>query len=369
MNNPFITIGYSGPEYFCDREEETSKLERALRSGRNVTLISPRRLGKTGLIQHTFHRMRQEAHSKCFYLDIYNTQNQLEFVQLLGQTILGSLDGTIDKIIGQVSSFFKSCRPIMEFDPITGQPKLSFDIVSSQCETSLKEIFDYLQHSGYDCYVAIDEFQQITHYPEKGTEALLRSLIQFTPNIHFVFSGSKQSLMSEIFSTPSRPFYQSTQKMGLEPLKEDVYYAFSAALCKQAGKDLPEEVFHRFYDFAKGYTWYVQDLMSRLYDIDEKDYTLNHAAVVLKEVKKEGDVMYRDYIDLIATGQRKLLRAIAQEDNVPKPFDNAFMKQYALGALSSTKLALNTLVKNNIVVKSEQGYYIYDRYLSLWLQS
>lgn len=57
-----------------------------------------------------------------------------------------------------------------------------------------------------------------------------------------------------------------------------------------------------------------------------------------------------------------------REDNVPKPFDSAFMKRYALGALSSTKLALNTLVKNNIVVKSEQGYYIYDRYLSLWLQ-
>ncbi len=57
--NLFLLSGYHSPDYFCDREEETEKLVSALRNGRNVTLVSPRRMGKTGLIRHAFHRMEQ----------------------------------------------------------------------------------------------------------------------------------------------------------------------------------------------------------------------------------------------------------------------------------------------------------------------
>ena len=68
-----------------------------------------------------------------------------------------------------------------------GAPKISFDT-----QTGLQEIFNYLKNSGKRCYIAIDEFQQITEYPEKGVEALLRSHIQFSENVKFIFSGSKK---------------------------------------------------------------------------------------------------------------------------------------------------------------------------------
>ena len=52
--NPFIYEGYEGPDYFCDRTEETENVISDLQNGRNVTLVSPRKIGKTGLILHTF---------------------------------------------------------------------------------------------------------------------------------------------------------------------------------------------------------------------------------------------------------------------------------------------------------------------------
>lgn len=52
--NPFLITGYQGPDYFCDREKETASLMSALKNGRNITLISPRRMGKTGLIKNVF---------------------------------------------------------------------------------------------------------------------------------------------------------------------------------------------------------------------------------------------------------------------------------------------------------------------------
>lgn len=368
MQNPFITIGYSGPEYFCDRETETQKLSEALINGRNVALISPRRLGKTGLIRHTFHRLVNEDSSRrCFYIDIYNTQNQTDLVQMLANVILGSMDSFSDKLMKSLSTFFKSCRPVFSMDPMTGAPTVSLDIQPQFSSVSLKEIVSYMAESGHECFVAIDEFQQILEYPEKGTEALLRSIAQFAPNVHFIYAGSKQHLMSDMFTSPKRPFYQSTQRMGLLPLNEDIYYEFAKNMMQKAGKALPKEVFSNVYSFARGYTYYIQDIMNRLFTKAETEVTMSQLQKIYSDLKEEGETVYKDYCDIIARGQLKLLLAIAKEDIVKQPYEADFMRRHNLTAVSSVKLALNALVKNGIVAKSPEGYYIYDRYLSLWL--
>lgn len=205
--NPFLITGYQGPDYFCDREKETASLMSALKNGRNITLISPRRMGKTGLIKNVFYYIQKENKSAaCFYLDIFSTQNLQEFVSLLGRSVLGKLDTLSQSTLKSLFSFFKSCRPVISADEITGMPSVTLDFIPERSEETLKEIFTYLNQSGVECYIAIDEFQQIMEYPEKGVEGLLRSYIQFTPNVHFIFSGSKKHLMESIFFSIKRPF-------------------------------------------------------------------------------------------------------------------------------------------------------------------
>lgn len=369
MVNPFFTVGYGGPDYFCDREEETAKLINALVNGRNIALISPRRIGKTGLIQHAFHRLNAEdASRRCFYIDIFNTQNQHDFVLALAREILGSMDSFSDKLMTNLTAFFKSCRPVFSMDPYSGTPTVSLDIQPQSCDASLKEILEYMNSSGHECFVAIDEFQQILEYPEKGTEALIRSVVQFAPKVHFVFAGSKQHLMAKIFSSPRRPFYQSTARMGLTPLKENVYYEFAARLMRQSGKELPEEVFHHAYTFAHGFTYYIQDIMNRLYSKHTESISMDDLMQIYSDIREEGETVYKDYCDLLAKGQLRLLRAIAAEDTVVQPHESGFMHKHRLTAVSSVKLALNALVTGGIVEKSPSGYSIYDRYLSLWLK-
>ena len=78
-NNPFVISGYRGPEYFCDRVRETGKLVSALVNERNVTLMAPRRYGKTGLVKNVFHSLPEEY--ATIYVDIYSTENLHEFTQ------------------------------------------------------------------------------------------------------------------------------------------------------------------------------------------------------------------------------------------------------------------------------------------------
>lgn len=168
VNNPFLIYAYAGPKYFCDRIEETEHLISALRNGRNVTLMSPRRMGKTGLIQNVFHQIRREyPEAACFYMDIFSTTCLDDFIIQFGQTVIGKLDNLSQKTLATISGFFRSCRLVFSPDVLTGVPQATLDFQPSQAQATLKEIFDYLEHSGKECYIAIDEFQQITEYPEK----------------------------------------------------------------------------------------------------------------------------------------------------------------------------------------------------------
>ena len=175
-NNPFLITGYYSPEFFCDRKTETETILDALHNGRNITLIAPRRMGKTGLIRNAFYHLKeQKLDVVTIYMDIYSTQSLGDLVRLFANSVLGELDTVPQKAFNRIAQFIRSCRPVFTFDELTGTPKVTVDIASAEEESTLKEIFDYLGSSEKQCCIAIDEFQQIAEYPEKGVEALLRS--------------------------------------------------------------------------------------------------------------------------------------------------------------------------------------------------
>ena len=98
IDNPFLLYGYEGPEYFCDRKEETEEIVSSLRNGCNITLMSPRRYGKTGLIRHVFHKIKeQDPDAVCFYIDIYATNSLYDFVQTFAKAVVGKLDTPLQK--------------------------------------------------------------------------------------------------------------------------------------------------------------------------------------------------------------------------------------------------------------------------------
>ena len=367
-NNPFLVTGYHSPEYFCDRRQETETMIQALYNGRNVTLIAPRRMGKTGLVKHVFYKLReQEPDIVTFYMDIYSTQALGDFIRLFASTVLGRLDSVPQKALGRVGKFIKSCRPVFTFDELTGQPKVTIDIVPSSEEATLREIFDYLRSSEKRCYIAIDEFQQIAEYPEKGAEALLRSYIQFVPNINFIFAGSKQHIMQQMFHSAKRPFYQSTQTQVIDRIARDDYYRFAADFFTRQGRKLAEETFGYLYDAFDGHTWYIQTLLNRLYgyagnpDIGMVDYAIG-------EVVAESTYTYENLLAAYPASNIRLLKAIAKAGCVREINSGDFITEYRLRAASSVNSALKRLIDREMVYKTADGYIVYDRFMAIWLR-
>ena len=367
--NPFIYQGYESPEYFCDREAETATLLSHLKNGRNVTLISPRRIGKMGLIKNTFfYLQKEERDAVCLYLDIFATKNLHDFVEQLGVMVINDIVRKNASFIEKTIAFFSALRPVLSMDPLTGEPSVSITVEPTQEEITMRSIFNYLNESGKEIYIAIDEFQQIAEYPEKGTEALLRSYIQFAQHVHFIFSGSKHHLMAEIFGSPKHPFYQSTELMGLKPLDCSIYYDFCQNFFKQKGGNLSKDVFEQIYHQFNGHTWYIQCIMNRLYETELTIYCIEQVNAALLSILQGREPQFENLVQFFTENQFSLLKAIAKDSIVAQPTSSKFIKEHKLSGASSVKAALKALEDKELVYRTNEGYIIYDRFMDLWLK-
>jgi AAA+ ATPase superfamily predicted ATPase len=355
--------------YFCDRIEETEELIANLQNGRNTVLISPRRIGKTGLIMNAFyHILEQEKDAKCLYIDIFATKNQHDFVQMLGTAIAQEVLSRERRAVKRLLEFFGSWRPVFSTDPMTGQPTVSVSIQPTQTEVTLKTVFDYLKQSKREVYIAIDEFQQITNYPDPGIEALLRSYIQFAPNVHFVFSGSKRHLMSQIFYSPERPFYLSTVTMGLDPLHEEIYYDFARRFFENKKGTLNQDIFHYVYQRFEGVTRNIQLMLNRLYETERHVTETEQVDEAIRHVVNSNSMQYEELIGFLTDNQLAVIKAIAKKGLVESPQGADFIKQYDLPSSSSVKTALDVLTDKDIVYRTKAGYIVYDHFFAIWLK-
>ena len=368
--NPFLLYGYDGPEYFCDREKETKQILSALRNGRNITLLSPRRMGKTGLISHVFNTVqKKDKNVACFYIDIFSTKSLENFVQILGRAVVGKLDNIGKKTAKKAWSLFKSFKVVVSADPILGTPQPSIEFAPQETKNTLAEIFSYLKQSKRVCYIAIDEFQQIMEYKDEGVEALLRSYIQFCPNVHFIFSGSKQHLMTEIFGSASHPFYRSTEIFNLTAIPKDAYFVFAQKWLKQEGCNCLQDVFENLYEKLEGHTWYMQRVLNALYELAPQSIEMSHVEQCFAQIVGSEKEIYQRLLDSMTNNQCQLLVAIAKEGVVGEINSSAFIHKYRLKNASSISRSLEMLMSHEFVTKNENGYSVYDRFMALYLKT
>jgi len=364
--NPFITQGYVDSAHFCDRAEETRALLADIENGRHVTLLAPRRYGKSGLIHHAF-RSRQDL--SFIYVDLLGTTDASDFVRSFANAVVGALDTRMEKAASTFANFFKSVRPTLRTGS-DGEVGFSFEIANTATSTTLEQVFDYLAHrTEREVVIAFDEFQQVAKYPEKGLEAQLRSYIQFLPrNIHFVFAGSQMHLLGEMFSSPKRPFYQSTSFLPLDVMPCATYRAFAASFFKEAGRGFEDGIFDEIYRRFDGVTWYVQTMLNEIWASGEalKDESQIEQAVWNLVARRR--LNFHDLDVSQSTAARALLRAIARAGVVKAPTSSAFLSSQGLGSASTVASALKQLLANELVYRSDAGYVIYDRLFGEYLR-
>ena len=369
--NPFIIKGYAGAKYFCDRDEETARIIHAIQNQRNLTLVSLRKMGKTGLIFHVFEKLQQQKHIETIYLDIYQTENLNGFINQLGTSILRMKRSFNDKFREFLQNF-RSIRPVLTVDQLTGSPSLSFKISNEEdARLTLEDLFILLQEKSQTTplVVAIDEFQQIAKYPEKNVEALLRGLIQNMHEVSFIFSGSNKTLLAQMFGDATRPFYQSTEIMFLEEIQQDNYADFIQKQFKTNGKRVQPEVPGAVLNWTRVYTFYVQYLCNKIFEISTTEVTMKDFSNLTRQVMLEFQPFYLEYRNLITRPQWNLLHAIAKENGIQAVTSGEFIIKYSLNSASTVKRGIESLLDKEMIYRKQDNYFVYDLFFSRWLET
>ncbi|MFA7494539.1 MAG: ATP-binding protein [Proteiniphilum sp.] len=369
--NPFLLNNYLGPDYFCDRQEETEILLKNIDNLSNTAVFSQRRIGKTALVKHVFYLLKKIQ--STIYLDIFPTSSLKEFTDTLATAIYKEFP--MHKGTG---NFFwehlKLLRPVLKINALSGEPELTLDFSQpEQVEKSLPQLFSFLDQQGKKIVIAIDEFQQILSYPEKNVEALLRTIIQNLHNISFIFLGSDSRLMIEIFNSTKKPFYGSTKFITINKIVEEEYGLFIKNTFNSAGINMDEKIPEMILNLTCGHTYYTQRLCHEIYADQITFIREKEVKEVLYKLVQQHEAVYFQYRNLLTKTQWKTLKAVASEEMVYKPYSQEFTKKYNLGSTSTLKRNLEALVDRAIIYHNlsvEEPYYeVEDKFLMRWLQN
>lgn len=371
MKNPFLTYGYQGAEYFCDRIEETKRLTNLLENGNHVALISPRRMGKTGLLKHCFSQEILRNEYYMFIIDIYATKSLAEFTYELGRAILSVLKSKERKVWERFLQVVGSFRTGITLDAL-GLPSWNLEVGDIKAPNiTLDEIFQYLSEADKPCLIAIDEFQTIVDYKEKNVEALLRTHIQNCSNAWFVFSGSKRHMMGEMFSSPARPFYQSASIISLKPIPYQAYAKFITHHFEGHDRHIDMDAIQYLYDKFEGTTWYIQKICNEVFTASDIGCQCGIEEVddAIELSINEKDDTFQDLLSRLTAKQKALLLALSHSPQNVQPTSGEFIKKHHLSSASAVQRGLSSLLEKDIISNDNGKYYIYDYFLYHWLQS
>ena len=375
MTNPFFITGIIPDPYFCDREKETQQLIRIIENKAHILLTSARRMGKTQLIYHVYEQPSIKTAFLTFYVDIFPTTSLHEMVLFLSKEIYSSLVPKGKRALNFFLSTIKSLAGSLGYDPVTGTP--SFDVKLGDIhnpELTLQEIFNYLEMADKPCIFAIDEFQQITNYPEKNVEALLRTYIQRMNNCLFIFAGSNRHILENMFNSTARPFYNSTEQFHLERIPKEIYTNFAIQQVFDADRAITPEAASFAYDLFEGHTYYVHHILHNAFANSNPQKTIDEEDIrkALDELLDARSCSFSNIMNKLNFKQKETLVAIAKEGKASGVTSVAFIKKYALKSTSSVQYSITTLLEDQLITYEDSGktkiYSVADRFLGYWIR-
>jgi DNA-binding MarR family transcriptional regulator len=261
----------------------------------------------------------------------------------------------------------------VEFDTVSGQYNVGFNLVKpGDSKRSVSELLKTLSRQK-KVVIALDEFQQILSFEEPEVEGWLRAEAQQYGSIRFVYSGSHQRVLHEMFGSNKRPFYHSAELMRLECIDKSVYTDFIINQFQKGKKIIPKAVAGFIYDYCFGFTAYIQLLCNHLYDEGQKNITEELVLSVVGELLKQYEPFYLKIKKPLTTTQFKVLAAIAQVKRVYAVTGNEFMAVAGLTNPSSSSKTVAALLKNDLIYtdtdeKGREFYSIDDVLFMRWLE-
>ena len=367
--NPFRYGNIVSGEYFYDREVILSSLKSDIKSGNNLIIYAPRRYGKTSLIMKLLSELESEG-MNVVYLDFFNVINLDKFVELYSLKILKARKNiSFEKLLKEFRTFVKSIIPSVSFDD-AGHPAFSLSYSGKRNPSlTFEEVINLPDNlPGKKKWVVVfDEFQEINKLNGQSFEKQLRANIQHHKNVSYIFMGSKTHMLLNMFRDKSRAFYNIGKYIKIEKIPEPDSIDFLITKFKGSGISLSEKGAHKILEYAQGIPYYIQFIASEVWQnsIGKKSVNIPVIESAVDRIIYSQQDFYREIFGTLSVYQKQVLYALAISGK------NIFSKEYAdannLSSPSSSQRAIEKLLKEGIIEKSENEFVFSDPFFSKWL--
>lgn len=343
---------------------------KSLTNGNNLVLISPRRMGKTGLVHYCYDKPVINDNYYTVFIDLLHTTSLREFTFLFGKSIFESIIPLGQKVLTTFVQTLRSLSGKFSVDLVTNMPTFNLELGDiTHPALTLEEIFAYLEKADKPCIVAFDEFQQVVNYPEKNIEALLRSHVQQASNANFIFAGSEYHIMQKMFMSSAKPFYNSADTLELKAIDLDEYIRFVTRLMSEGHREVSPEMIKAVYRLYQGNTYAMQKTFNELYSLLSEGETCTSEALMtaINNVIDSKEPMYREQLSGINDKYKPLLYAIAQEREAEGLTSAGFVKRHKLASASAVQYSTTQLLSKGIITRLNGKYSVNDPFFALWI--
>jgi uncharacterized protein len=280
-DSPFIYGITVSEQAFTNREAEAEKLYKNLIQGVNTTLISPRRWGKSSLVEKVVSDInKKEKDVKTVVIDLFFTGGEQEFLEKFAKEVVKSSSGKWEDWILSGKEFFKKLIPklTLGIDP-TSDFSLSFDWEELKKHPdevlNLPEII--AQKNKIKFVICLDEFQNLALFENYSVfEKKLRSVWQRQKNVTYCLYGSKRHMMTDIFNNPAKPFYRFGDIMLLKKIETKKWVSFIVKSFLSTHKQIDEKLAEKIPVAMKNHSWYVQQLAHYIWNLTSKKASIGN---------------------------------------------------------------------------------------------
>lgn len=369
LDAPFIYGKTVSSVAFTNREDVQEKLLMNLTQGINTMLISPRRWGKSSLVEHAMLTVKKKHPTiKVVMLDLFTTANQQEFLELFAREVIKASSTKWEDWMQTGKSFFKQIIPKLS---VGLNPSSDFEVQFDWKELQKypDEVLSLPDRLGQEkkCrfIVCIDEFQNLVEYDDfEPLEKKMRAIWQKQKHTSYCLYGSKRHMMTAIFNKPSRPFYRFGDIILLGKIERNKWTSFIQKNFKRTGKIISKKNAELIPTLMNDHSWYVQQLANYTWQKTNTEVSEQHIQDALQELIYANSPLYQREIEILSKKQVNLLKAIAKRELQLSSAET--MQRYDLGTSASVVKNRTILEQSDVIHELNGRYEFLDPAFELW---
>jgi len=371
METPFIFGKLVSGADFTNRTREIIRLKNNFRSGINTIMISPRRWGKSSLVEKAVREITEENKKiKIVSIDLFNVRTEEDFFRILAEQVIRGTTTKLKEILAFTKDFFKQWIPRISFSPDHFQ-EFSLGLNWNEVKQQPGEILDLPQKiaksKGWKIIVCIDEFQNIGFYNDPlAFQKQLRSHWQQQPDVSYCLYGSKRHMLMQVFTSPSMPFYKFGDLMFLEKIGTGDWEKYITGRFLTTGKEIDPEQSCRIAALADNHPYYVQQMAQLCWLRCEKKMTYEVIDQAFDSLTLQLSLLFQNLTESFSTTQVNYLEAMINEENHFSSKET--IQKYRLGTSANVSRIKKTLIDKEIIDTEKEASIFIDPIYKFWLK-